>query len=50
MIAGLDKLLFKGPFTSTGTPDSTGKLTPEQVEKIKAFTAAIALWMLELEC
>jgi len=33
----LDAVLFNGPFVSQGMPDFTGKLTREEVEKIKAF-------------
>ena len=41
-IANLDKIVFKGPFMSVGMPDYTGKLTTEQVEKIKAFIQGTA--------
>ncbi len=42
VIGGLDKFLFKGPYTAQGMPDFTGKLTGEQVEKIKAFIQGTA--------
>ena len=42
VIANLDKFVFKGPVTGVGMPDFTGKLTPEQVEKIKAFIQGTA--------
>lgn len=38
----LDQFLFKGPFTSRGMPDFTGHLTPQDVEKIKAFIQGTA--------
>jgi len=41
-IENLDKFVFKGPMTVVGMPDFTGKLTPEQVEKIKAFIQGTA--------
>ncbi len=41
-IANLDKVVFKGPYMSVGMPDYTGKLTGEQVEKIKAFIQGTA--------
>jgi quinohemoprotein ethanol dehydrogenase len=41
-IANLDKIVFKGPFMDVGMPDYTGKLTAEQVEKIKAFIQGTA--------
>jgi quinohemoprotein ethanol dehydrogenase len=42
VISNLDKFVFKGPGTANGMPDFTGKLTPEQVEKIKAFIQGTA--------
>jgi quinohemoprotein ethanol dehydrogenase len=42
VIANLDKFLFKGPGTTNGMPDFTGKLSSEQVEKIKAFIQGTA--------
>ena len=42
VIAGLDKSVFKGPFTAAGMPDFTGKLDADQVEKIKAFIQGTA--------
>ena len=41
-IGHLDQFVFKGPFMSRGMPDFTGKLTAEQVEKIKAFILGTA--------
>jgi quinohemoprotein ethanol dehydrogenase len=41
-IANLEKFLFKGPYTDRGMPDFTGKLTAEEVEKIKAFVQGTA--------
>ncbi len=41
-ISNLDKIVFKGPFMNVGMPDYTGKLTAEQVEKIKAFIQGTA--------
>jgi quinohemoprotein ethanol dehydrogenase len=34
--------VFKGPYGAEGMPDFTGKLTAEQVEKIKAFIQGTA--------
>jgi quinohemoprotein ethanol dehydrogenase len=42
VIGGLDAWVFKGPATAVGMPDFTGKLTAEQVEKIKAFIQGTA--------
>jgi quinohemoprotein ethanol dehydrogenase len=42
VISGLDSWVFKGPATERGMPDFTGKLTAEQVEKIKAFIQGTA--------
>jgi quinohemoprotein ethanol dehydrogenase len=41
-IANLDKWVFKGSAIGVGMPDYTGKLTAEQVEKIKAFIQGTA--------
>ena len=41
-IANLDKMVFKGPHTNKGMPDFTGKLTMDEVTKIKAFIAGTA--------
>ncbi|HSV52755.1 MAG TPA: PQQ-dependent dehydrogenase, methanol/ethanol family [Burkholderiaceae bacterium] len=41
-IENLDKFLFKGPATERGMPDFTGKLTRDDVEKIKAFIQGTA--------
>lgn len=42
VIGGLDKVLFGGALKSKGMPDFTGKLTPEDAEKIKAFIQGTA--------
>jgi quinohemoprotein ethanol dehydrogenase len=42
VIEHLDKFVFKGPATERGMPDFTGKLTPGDVEKIKAFIQGTA--------
>jgi quinohemoprotein ethanol dehydrogenase len=42
VISGLDRWVFRGPATPQGMPDFTGKLTTEQVEKIKAFIQGTA--------
>jgi quinohemoprotein ethanol dehydrogenase len=41
-ITHLDKWVFKGQSMDDGMPDFTGKLTAEQVEKIKAFIQGTA--------
>ena len=41
-LTNLDRQVFNGPFTDQGMPDFTGKLTPEDVEKIKAFIQGTA--------
>ncbi len=41
-IENLQSWLFKGPATDKGMPDFTNKLTPDQVEKIKAFIQGTA--------
>lgn len=41
-ISALDKHVFNGPNVVNGMPDFTGKLTAEQVEKIKAFIQGTA--------
>ena len=41
-IANLDKMVFKGPHTNKGMPDFTGKLTMDEVTKLKAFIAGTA--------
>ncbi|MDO8775658.1 MAG: PQQ-dependent dehydrogenase, methanol/ethanol family [Burkholderiaceae bacterium] len=41
-IDNLDKFVFKGPATARGMPDFTGKLSLEDVEKIKAFIQGTA--------
>lgn len=42
IIENLDKFVFNGPFTSMGMPDFTGKLTADDVTKIKAFIQGTA--------
>lgn len=42
IIENLDKFVFKGPMMPLGMPDFTGKLTLEEVEKIKAFIQGTA--------
>ena len=42
VIEGLDAWVFKGPTMERGMPDFTGKLTGEQVRKIKAFIQGTA--------
>ncbi|MEZ5645737.1 MAG: PQQ-dependent dehydrogenase, methanol/ethanol family [Burkholderiaceae bacterium] len=42
IIADLDKFVFKGPAMARGMPDFTGKLKPDDVEKIKAFIQGTA--------
>jgi quinohemoprotein ethanol dehydrogenase len=41
-IEHLDKFVFKGPAMSRGMPDFTGKLSADDVEKIKAFILGTA--------
>jgi len=41
-IENLDKFVFKGPATARGMPDFTGKLSADDVEKIKAFIQGTA--------
>jgi quinohemoprotein ethanol dehydrogenase len=41
-IENLDKFIFKGPAMSRGMPDFTGKLSVDDVEKIKAFIQGTA--------
>ena len=41
-IENLDKFIFKGPAMERGMPDFTGKLSAEDVEKIKAFIQGTA--------
>jgi quinohemoprotein ethanol dehydrogenase len=42
LISNLDKVVFNGPFTKEGMPDFTGKLSLQDVEKIKAFIQGTA--------
>jgi quinohemoprotein ethanol dehydrogenase len=41
-VANLKNIVFKGPFTSLGMPDFTGKLSVDDVVKIQAFIQATA--------
>lgn len=41
-IEHLDQFVFKGPFMQRGMPDFSGRLTMEQVERIKAFILGTA--------
>ena len=41
-IANLDKFVFNSPLSKNGMPDFTGKLQPDEVEKIKAFIQGTA--------
>ncbi len=41
-IQNLDQFVFKGPAMARGMPDFTGRITPDDVEKIKAFIAGTA--------
>ena len=41
-IQNLDQFVFKGPATARGMPDFTGKLSAEDVQKIKAFIQGTA--------
>ena len=41
-IENLDKFVFKGPAMNRGMPDFTGKLSADDVEKIKAFIQGTA--------
>ena len=41
-IENLQTFVFKGPAMSRGMPDFTGKLTPQEVDKIKAFILGTA--------
>lgn len=42
VIADLHKFVYPGPTVAVGMPDFTGKLTPEQLERIKAFIQGTA--------
>lgn len=42
MIRHLDKVVFNGPYTQNGMPDFTGKLSLDDVEKLKAFIQGTA--------
>jgi len=41
-IEHLDKSVFDGPASERGMPNFTGKLSPDDVEKIKAFIQGTA--------
>ena len=41
-IANLADFVFNGPFVKKGMPDFTGKLSADDVEKIKAFIQGTA--------
>jgi quinohemoprotein ethanol dehydrogenase len=41
-IEHLDKAVFNGPASQLGMPDFTGKLTPDDIEKIKAYIQGTA--------
>ena len=42
VISNMDKIVYRGPYMGVGMPDFTGKITPEQLEKIKAFIQGTA--------
>ena len=42
VIANMDKCVYRGPAMGVGMPDFTGKISPEQLEKIKAFIQGTA--------
>ena len=42
VISELDKFVFRGPHVERGMPDFTGKLKPEEIEKIKPFIQGTA--------
>ena len=42
VIANLDKFVYKNPLNANGMPDFTGKLSADEVEKIKAFIQGTA--------
>ena len=42
VISNMDKFIYRGPTMAVGMPDFTGKITPEQLEKIKAFIQGTA--------
>ena len=42
VIEHLDTFVFKGAAAERGMPNFTGKLTPDDVEKIKAFIQGTA--------
>jgi len=41
-VGNLKHIVFKGPFTSLGMPDFTGKLSEDDVVKIQAFILGTA--------
>ena len=42
VIDNLERYVFNGPLVSRGMPDFTGKLTSEEVRKIRAFILGTA--------
>jgi len=42
IITELDKYVYKGPFLANGMPDFTGRIKPEDLEKLKAFIQGTA--------
>jgi quinohemoprotein ethanol dehydrogenase len=42
VLANLERFVFQGPQLQQGMPDFSGKLTPQEVEKIQAFIQATA--------
>lgn len=42
IISELDKYVFNGPFVASGMPDFTGRLSPADIEKLKAFIQGTA--------
>ena len=42
IITNLDRMVFKGPYMANGMPDFTGRLSAEDVEKVKAFIQGTA--------
>jgi quinohemoprotein ethanol dehydrogenase len=42
IISELDKYVFNGPFVASGMPDFTGRLSPADLEKLKAFIQGTA--------
>jgi quinohemoprotein ethanol dehydrogenase len=42
VIANMGSFVYRGPAMAVGMPDFTGKISPEQLEKIKAFIQGTA--------